>query len=297
MPRSRTFLMTATTSSIFDVVEPGHHFVEQQQLGPHAPGPWRARAACGRARRARRRAGRRGAPRPTKSSQSRACVARLGRALRWPPPAPNSAPTATLSSTAEPGKRLHDLEGAADAEMRAAKRRQIVDAACPRNSSSPSLGAQRAADQVDERRLAGAVGADQTEDLAAPTMKADVVDARPGPGSAWSRSRASSSGAVLIADAPGRSRGNSASPCRGRRGRDRARPRGMKITASTITDAEEQAGHGRDFAGQHLVNGRQQNAPITGPSTVPGPPNTAMITIFTLSVVSKALAGSMKVIQ
>ncbi len=37
--------------------------------------------------------------------------------------------------------------------------------------------------------------------------------------------------------------------------------------------------------------------PITGPNTVPGPPNTHMITMRTLSVMSKALAGSMKVIQ
>jgi len=40
-----------------------------------------------------------------------------------------------------------------------------------------------------------------------------------------------------------------------------------------------------------------ENAPTTGPSTVPAPPNTAMMIILTFRPMSKALSGSRKVIQ
>ena len=38
-------------------------------------------------------------------------------------------------------------------------------------------------------------------------------------------------------------------------------------------------------------------APMTGPSTVPAPPNTAMMIILTFRPMSNALSGSRKVIQ
>ncbi|MCY1520678.1 hypothetical protein D9M68_554600 [compost metagenome] len=41
----------------------------------------------------------------------------------------------------------------------------------------------------------------------------------------------------------------------------------------------------------------REKAPTTGPSTVPAPPNTAMMIILTFSPMSKALSGSRKVIQ
>src|SRR6185437_16229189 len=66
----------------------------------------------------------------------------------------------------EPGKRLHHLECPADAEMGAPERLQVVDALALEQHVA-RIGRERAADQADERRLAGAVGSDEAEDLAA----------------------------------------------------------------------------------------------------------------------------------
>ena len=41
----------------------------------------------------------------------------------------------------------------------------------------------------------------------------------------------------------------------------------------------------------------REKAPTTGPSTVPAPPNTAMMIILTFRLMSKALSGSRNVIQ
>ena len=40
-----------------------------------------------------------------------------------------------------------------------------------------------------------------------------------------------------------------------------------------------------------------EKAPTIGPKIVPGPPNTAMMIILTLRLMSNALSGSRKVIQ
>src|SRR6185312_445608 len=64
----------------------------------------------------------------------------------------------------EPGERPHDLEGAADAEMGAAKCRQALDAPALEDDLA-GRRCERAADEAHERRLAGAVRADEAEDL------------------------------------------------------------------------------------------------------------------------------------
>ncbi len=72
---------------------------------------------------------------------------------------------------------MHDLKRAADTQPRAAKCRQPID----RFALEQYLAfarCQRAADQTDQRRLAGAVRADQTQNLALRQRKADMIDCR-----------------------------------------------------------------------------------------------------------------------
>ena len=71
-------------------------------------------------------------------------------------------------------KTFHHLEGAADAAHAALGRRQF----CHVLAIEPDRALRRrqhARDQVEQRRLAGAVGADQTDDLAAPDRNRDVA--------------------------------------------------------------------------------------------------------------------------
>ena len=67
------------------------------------------------------------------------------------------------------------LEGAADADVGDAVRRPAQDAAALEQDVA---GARRVepAEAVEQRRLAGAVRADQAEDLALPHVERDVVE-------------------------------------------------------------------------------------------------------------------------
>ena len=72
-------------------------------------------------------------------------------------------------------ERLHDLERACNAEPGNAIRRQAIDALV----AIPDLAGARpmhAGDEIDQRRLAGAVGTDQADDLTRPQFERDVVD-------------------------------------------------------------------------------------------------------------------------
>ena len=73
------------------------------------------------------------------------------------------------------GNHLHVLEGARDAQPRDGARALAADGlAAPVHRAARQR--QHAGDQVEERGLAGAVGADQRDDVAAVQVEADVVD-------------------------------------------------------------------------------------------------------------------------
>src|SRR5919202_1371365 len=73
------------------------------------------------------------------------------------------------------GKGLSDLEGARDAQLGAAMGGQTADI-LPLIQHGAGGWRQRAADQVDQRRLAGAVGADDAQPLALAHRDTEIVD-------------------------------------------------------------------------------------------------------------------------
>ena len=73
------------------------------------------------------------------------------------------------------GDHLHVLEGARHAALRDLARGQAVDALAAQRHLA-ARGRQHAGDEVEGGRLAGAVRADQAEDLAGAHLEADVVD-------------------------------------------------------------------------------------------------------------------------
>jgi hypothetical protein len=76
-------------------------------------------------------------------------------------------------------KALHDLKGAADAALAAFGRRQRRDVLTVEDDRALG-GRQHARDQIEQRRLAGAVRADQADDLAAPTeIETSLLAIRP----------------------------------------------------------------------------------------------------------------------
>ena len=157
-----------------DRIEASHHLVEQQELWPHGKRlrelePFSVRSAerlgalIGTTVETRERRSTRA---PLHARFSRESV---------PPSLPNKAPTVTFSRTDKPGNGFITWKVRPMPRWAAAVRRQAVDA----RALEPDLalvGRKRAADQVDERRLAGAVGPDQPEDLAACERETDVVD-------------------------------------------------------------------------------------------------------------------------
>ena len=71
-------------------------------------------------------------------------------------------------------KTLHDLEGAADPALAAFGRRQRGDVITVEDDRA-LRGRQHARDQVEQRRLAGAVRADEADDFATPDRDRDVA--------------------------------------------------------------------------------------------------------------------------
>ena len=72
-------------------------------------------------------------------------------------------------------EQARDLEGAAEAEMRALERRQPVDA-LPVEADTPAVGAHHPGDQVERGGLAGAVRPDQRGDRALLHVEGEIVD-------------------------------------------------------------------------------------------------------------------------
>ena len=164
MPRSAICLISSSARIDLAGVEAGIDLVEHQQpcgLHRQALGQFQPLAAGQRQRR-RGAVGKRG-----KAGEIEG--ARMALSLAAPivatPPA-NSAPPATLSNTRHARKRLHDLEGARNAAARDLERRCAGHMRSPRYRISPALSAMHAGDQIDQRGLAGAVRADQPDDLA-----------------------------------------------------------------------------------------------------------------------------------
>jgi hypothetical protein len=71
-------------------------------------------------------------------------------------------------------QRLGDLEGTPDAALRAGVRRQIVDQILAQDDRARAR-LELPADQIEQRRLAGAVRSDQAQDLAAVHLKRHAV--------------------------------------------------------------------------------------------------------------------------
>src|SRR6266481_6936574 len=71
-------------------------------------------------------------------------------------------------------EEVDQLEAARDARLDAVVHGQVGDVG-PAEGDGPAVRAQQAADQVDEARLAGAVGADQREDLAFADGEVDAI--------------------------------------------------------------------------------------------------------------------------
>ena len=73
------------------------------------------------------------------------------------------------------GHQLDVLEGPGDAELCHLLRRRVVDLLAEHRDRAAG-GGQHAGDQVEGRALAGAVGADQRDDLAGLDVEGNVVD-------------------------------------------------------------------------------------------------------------------------
>ena len=80
-----------------------------------------------------------------------------------------------FSSTVRSPEQADVLERARETAPREPVRRPAVDVDCRRASTTPGR-ALEARHDVDERRLPGAVGPDQPEDLAARELQVDAVD-------------------------------------------------------------------------------------------------------------------------
>ena len=71
-------------------------------------------------------------------------------------------------------ERAHDLEGAADAGLAELVRLAAGHVAAVEQNFA-GAGPQESVEQVEQRGLAGAVGADDAEDLVSPQLEADIL--------------------------------------------------------------------------------------------------------------------------
>ena len=154
------------------VGEPGADLVEQQdhRIGCRARG--RVRASCGPAGRGSRHAGWRPSTSPQSSSTStqRAFAAGAAKAAAGRRSRRRRSRTPSCRRTAAaPGGRGRSRAGSAGSP-----RRGVTSA--PRNATEPSDGRRRAREDVQQRRLAGAVGADDADGIAGPDREIDAVE-------------------------------------------------------------------------------------------------------------------------
>src|SRR6185369_9084193 len=146
----------------------------------------------------------------------------------------------------------------------------------------PAAGRRmNAADEVDERGLAGAVRSDQADDLALVDGQAHAIDR------------------VEPAEPPryavqGQERGHFAPPRPGHRSRSSDRmPLGRNSTSTTMMKPSTAAWMVRKFRHTNSSNVRRMTAPIGGPKMVPRPPSSTMTSGLTASNTSNTSGGSM----
>ena len=167
-PVSRTLRTSSTPVLRLDRRQPGQHFVEQQQF---RLGRQRARdlepALFGRDQIAGQHVGAR-----AEAAKFQHLV-RLAAGIAHHGGADQRADDDVVDDR-HGLEALDDLEGAADAALAALGRRQRGDVLAVEDDRA--LGRrQHAGDQVEQRRLAGAVRADQADDFAAPDRDRDVA--------------------------------------------------------------------------------------------------------------------------
>ena len=172
-------MMTSSSAGL----TPARRLVEQDDLAARPSARGRAPAACAGRRRGRAPA----RPRARESVDEVEQRQRASRHARAPRRAtrPRREPVrqdalAGLALRAEqdvlehrhPGERARDLEGAAEAAGDARLRRLARRRRAPSSRIAPRVGRRLPAMQVEHRRLAGAVRADQPDDLAARDARA-----------------------------------------------------------------------------------------------------------------------------
>src|SRR5262249_46772781 len=155
-------------------------------------------------------------------------------------------------------------------------------------------GRKRSAHHADERRLARAIRSDQSENFAGRQGEADIVhrdQAGESPGQMIHlKQNAHSRWARMFGM-------KSRQPCCGMFRTMSKSPRGISTMAATMTTPKNTPAMFVTLLASNSDTAESENAPTTGPSTVPGPPNTAMMIILTFRLRSNALSGSKNVIQ
>src|SRR5436190_840086 len=157
-------------------------------------------------------------------------------------------------------ERLHDLEGAGDAARRYLKRLEVLDRFA---LVQDFAGARRkdAGDDVDQRTLAGAVRADQSDDLSRFECERDIVDG--------------ADAAEGAADIPELEQcGHAEAALRQYlRGSNEARPEGRNRISTTMRKPSTPVWSWRKLRQTNSSRARKATAPIAGPNTVPMPPS------------------------
>ena len=182
MPSARKLAQQRGETLFLRQAQPGGGLVQQQQARaqaqargrspPRAAGPAADRRPACPARR----------PSPTRtacvraSASSRASSARSSRSIARSKPArpDRCVPSAMFSSTLRAGSSFTCWKVRARPSA-ATRRGGRCAAGAPNSADVAGTGRQHAADQVEQRRLAGAVRADQRDDLAGVHGEADVA--------------------------------------------------------------------------------------------------------------------------
>ena len=183
-PSAARDLISADSFAGLDVVHAGGRLVEDQQrgLGRQRPGDLEpALVAVGQRRRPG--AGRVGQPHPAQAPGGlleRRLLVAAGRGQPQQPaqergPADQVAADQHVLQRRQAVEQLGVLEGAAHARRRHLVHRGAADGH-PEHRRAAGAGRHQPADHVHQRRLAGAVGSDQPDDLAAADLQVDVPD-------------------------------------------------------------------------------------------------------------------------
>src|SRR5229473_2866325 len=205
---------------------------------------------------------------------------------------------ADVLAHAEVGEGARDLEGAGEAEAPDAMRPEAVQHG-PGERDRAAARPERAGDDVEERGLARAIRADETEDLALSEIEAHVAHRVERAELARRLSdreegRAGERGHTRF---PVRLRKNTRQVNASRPRRNCIRPRGRNRTTTMMRNEKITACHCRKRSlferlrsASWIAN--RMNAPIAGPQSVPVPPISAMTIIWRLLAVLNSASAS-----